>query len=125
MNKMLSRHAKQRGAVLISALAFAIVISFIIAGIAVVTVSHYQRATTEGDYVAALHMAEAGINFEIRKMSQTSISSDTAASPYSGTVSYGAGPTTVPGTFQAWVTNDPDTGVQWTAPNPAVVWGKG
>src|SRR5437879_4839405 len=104
MKRTYNRFRKQRGAVLITALAFAIVISLIVAGIATITVSHYQRATTEGDYAAALHMAEAGINWEIRKMSQTSISSDTAGSPGAGVVTYTiAGvPYTVPGSYTAW-----------------------
>src|SRR5207248_10931465 len=61
-----------------------------------------------------------------RKVSQTRVSTDMAASPsastaitYSGIYGY------IPGSFQAWVLSDPDTGTAWTAPNPAIVWGKG
>src|SRR5258706_10922645 len=115
----------RRGAVLITALAFTVVVSCIIAGIAAFTMSHCQRATTEGDYASALNMAEAGINWEIRKMSQTSISADTVSNPASQSFTYPGIVSGFNGTFKAWVTNDPDTGTQWTAPNSAIVWGQG
>ena len=112
----------QRGAVLISALAFSVVISLIVAGIATFTMAHFQRATSEGDYASALNMAECGINWEIQYISIYGVSSDTPGSPHPGTVG------TV-GSYSVFITNELDPGDGslgvWAAPNPATIWGTG
>jgi len=67
------RHSRRYcyGGVLLSTLAFAVVIAMLLAGIATLTVSHYARVHVEADYAATLDLAEAGVNFELRKSAIT------------------------------------------------------
>lgn len=121
-----THRSKQRGSVLVSALAFALVISLALAGAAAYTVAHMSQAASEADYASAMNMAEAGANWELRKLALTSATTDTSAAPGTGTVSYpsASGTVTLPGSFSVYVTNSAGTG-NWTAPNPALVWSTG
>src|SRR5438094_303673 len=85
----------KRGGILLSVLACIVVVSVILAGVATLAVSHFARAKSEGSYVAALCAAEAGINFEVNKISQGGDTLDQKSSP--GTY------TTSAGTFTVWV----------------------
>src|SRR5438045_838138 len=69
------------GGVLVSTLAFTVVVSLLLAGIATLTVSHYARARVESDYTASLDLAEAGINYELRKISQDTNQADCTGTP--------------------------------------------
>ena len=75
----INRHGSQRpclqrrllrGNALITSLVFAVVIALILAGIGTLTVSHYSYAHTEADSAAALDLAEAGINYELHKITE-------------------------------------------------------
>jgi len=99
------------GGVLISALAFMVVVSLLLAGIGTLTVSHYGRAHSESDYAAALSLAEAGINYEYRKISLNSANADQAGTSNPPGVSYNFGG----GTFRVYCTNKDGT-TPWTAP---------
>src|SRR5579862_4596628 len=61
----ISRARRQRGGVFIAVLAFVLIISIVIAGMATLSTSHYARSYTESDYNAALSLAEAGLNYEL------------------------------------------------------------
>lgn len=117
----------ERGSVLVSALAFALVISLALAGAAAFTVAHMSQVATEADYASAMNLAEAGANWELRKLATTSATTDTSASPGVGNVSYpsASGTVTMPGSFSVYVTNDPDNGQPWVAPRRALVWSTG
>lgn len=65
-----SRGQALRGSALITALVFAVVIALTLAGIGTLTVSHYSYANTEAYSAAALDLAEAGINYELHKITQ-------------------------------------------------------
>jgi Tfp pilus assembly protein PilX len=103
------RGRRQRGGVLISILCFVVITGIIMAGIGRMTVSHYQMAGVEGDYAAALYLAEAGINYELRVLSNDNTQADqkTAANPNGTTVNFGGG------SFTVYVANKDGT-TPWT-----------
>lgn len=106
----------RRGGALINAIAFAAIVSLILAGIAKVSVSHYSRAKVEANYVAALYQAEAGINYELQKISATPANADqkSANAPYGATYTLGAG------SFQVYCMNADGT-TPWTTGSSSVV----
>ena len=117
MNHPNATQIKERGGVLISALVFTVIISMLLAGIGTLAVSHYARATSEGDYANALYVAEAGINYEFRKITKNPVLAD--ASNGGNGVSYPFGN----GTFSVYVTNT--NGSAWTIGNSMYVYSKG
>jgi hypothetical protein len=70
------RSSRRHGGVLIAALALTIIVSTVMAAMAIFAVSHYSRAGTEADYAAALNLAEAGINYEIQRISANPANAD-------------------------------------------------
>ncbi|MBZ0213575.1 MAG: hypothetical protein K8H99_07235, partial [Nitrospirae bacterium] len=55
----------QTGGALIPALTFASVTTLVIAGVGTLVLSHSDRARVEAAHSKAIHLAEAGINYEI------------------------------------------------------------
>jgi len=93
-----TRNARSRsGSVLIGALAFTVVFAFVITGVATCTISHYSRATTEASYASAIDLADAGFNYELRKISQDPTQADqiSAAHPSGMTYNFAGGSFTV------------------------------
>jgi Tfp pilus assembly protein PilX len=70
---------RRQGSALISALAFMVIISLLLAGVGTLCVSHYARAREESDYAGALDLAEAGIDYEFRKISDNVAQADSTA----------------------------------------------
>src|SRR5438309_75708 len=66
----------QYGGVLISGLAFAAISAFIVVGMLTMTVANYARSSTEADYESALSLAEAGVNYELRKITLNTANAD-------------------------------------------------
>ncbi len=97
---------------LISALAFTVIIAVCLAGIGTLCVSHYSRASVDGDFASALNLAEAGVNYEFRKISQNAANADQkgGANPPGVTYAFGSG------AFRVYCTNK-DGSVPWVAPN--------
>ncbi|MDE2126619.1 MAG: hypothetical protein KGJ62_08520 [Armatimonadetes bacterium] len=56
------------------------IVSMITAGVLTLATAHYSRASTEANYAAALDAAEAGANFELRKISDDVTQADGAGS---------------------------------------------
>src|SRR5579871_1168687 len=105
-----ARAARSRGgSILISVLAFTVVISFIITGVATCTVSHYSRASSEADYAEAIDLADAGFNYELRKISQNAGSADQYNSTTQSGVTYSFGN----GSFTVYCTNE-DGSTPWS-----------
>ena len=104
----------RRGGVLITTLAFSVVIAMLLAGMASISVSHYGRALAESDYAAALDLAEAGVNFEFRKISTNPATVDQRTNGNGITYSLGSA------TFTVYCTNK-DGSTPWAAPNPLYV----
>lgn len=101
---------------IITALAFTIVVATTLAGVATVSMSHYDRSKVEANYAKAINFADAGINYELAWISQDMTDVTRAHSqgaPYTGTI---AG---LPGTFSVytrdWGTNC--DGGTWSQPN--------
>ena len=98
-----------RGAVLISAIVFLVVISFMVAGIGTLSVSHYARVYTDANYAAALDIAEAGINFDLNKLTNNKLLADQVTVSNPSGVSYTFGR----GAFKVYCTNKDGT-TPWT-----------
>lgn len=61
--------ARQRGGVIIGVLFFLLVVSILLMGIGSYAVSHQNRAHSDALYANAIYLAEAGVNYEFRKIS--------------------------------------------------------
>src|ERR1043166_8835275 len=83
----------RNGSALLSAVAFTFIISICLAGMGTLAVSHYERAGVESDYASALSLAEAGANYEFRKISANANNADqlSVSNPNGVTYSFGAG----------------------------------
>ena len=93
----------RRGFTIVTVLVFVLVISTLLSGIGIFAVSHQGRAMVDSDYAAALSLAEAGANWEFRKLSMNQNLPDQWPG---ATVSMGGG------TFQVWCANS-DGSVPW------------
>ena len=104
------------GGAIISALAFTAVTSMMLVGMLTVSTSYFTRANSEADYDLALAVAEAGVNYEFRKISTNVNSADqvSAGKPNGMTFPLGSG------TFTVSCTNK-DGSTPWTAPGDLYV----
>ena len=75
------------------------------------TVSYYARSKTEADYQAALPLAEAGVNYEFRKISSNIANADQKSGGNPNGVTYALGP----GTLTVYCTNK-DGSIPWSPP---------
>jgi Tfp pilus assembly protein PilX len=115
-----------RGGVLVTALIFALVISLFAVGVALVSSSHLDRATVESDYATAIQLADAGVNFELRWLSNDTSTASARAHqslPQAGQLSAYTG--TVPnipggGSFTVSVSNTDGSG-PWSPPNHVLI----
>ncbi len=122
--------AKTRGASLIMALVFTLISSVLLGVIGTFALANLNKATIDSDYAAALNIAEAGINYELRWISADTSDPNRAHQaapvtgqngPFSGSISG------VPGTFAVSVTQwDPDapdgSGISpWYAPKDLLI----
>src|SRR5258708_18486006 len=62
--------ARQRGSMIIGVLFFLLIISFLLVGTGTLTVGHQNLADSDSKYSDALNAAEAGVNYEFRRISQ-------------------------------------------------------
>ena len=107
-------HKARRGGILISALAFVTVTSMLMIGMLTFSVSFYARAKTESDYESALSLAEAGANYEFRKISSNAANADQKSGGTGVTYSLGNG------TFNVYCSNK-DGSTPWVAPANMVI----
>ena len=107
---------QRRGGILITALVFSVVIAFLLAGIGTFTVSHLSRESTEASYTGALDIAEAGVNYELRKISSNASNAD----QYSSTTQSGATYSLGSGSYTVYCENT-DGSTPWVAPNPLYI----
>ena len=103
------RRKARRGGILISALAFVTVTSMLMIGMLTFSVSFYARAKTESDYESALALAEAGANYEFRKISSNAANADQKSGGTGVTYSLGNG------TFNVYCSNK-DGSTPWVPP---------
>ena len=85
------------------------------------SVSHYQLAKTQADFESAVYVAEAGINYEMRSISNSPLNADTSntTNPYGVTYVLPRG-----GVFQVYVANT-DGSVPWTAGQNGIIVSRG
>jgi len=103
---------QRRGGILITALAFSVIIAFLLAGVGTFTISHLSREVTESSYSGALDLAEAGANYELRKVSVNAGNADQFSSTTQSGVTYTLGS----GSFTVYCENT-DGSTPWVAPN--------
>lgn len=112
-----SRSSRRRGSVVIGVLFFLLIMSMLLLGVGSYATSHQQRTTMDTAYAQAMDLAEAGVNYEFRKISGNAASADQASSPL--TVSLGSG------TYTVWCTST-DGVSNWTVgQNNLYVWATG
>ena len=114
---------RRDGGVLISMLAFVVVISVLTTGAMRLTVSHYQLAKTQADWTAVSYLAEAGVNYEIRTISNNANNADTISVANPIGPLYQA-PGSDGGTFNVNITNR-DGSTPWIAGSPGIISAKG
>lgn len=98
------QRSKRQGAALITALAFVSIFSVIVGGVAYYAVGSNTLANREADYASAIHLADAGLNYELRNISKNQFNPGgftvpTANAPDTGSISG------VSGSFSVWVTD--------------------
>lgn len=106
-----SRTLRERGAALINSLVFTVIAAMMIAGMGQLTLSHFVRSIDETNLSKALDIAEAGINYELHKISSDANTAD----QYPG-ASYNFND----GAFNVKVTNRDGT-YPWTPGNPLLI----
>lgn len=67
---------RERGHVLIGTLFLILVASILLIGVGSLSVAHQQRALVDSRYATALHLAEAGVNYELRKITANASNAD-------------------------------------------------
>jgi hypothetical protein len=108
------RRCEEKGMALILALAAVLIISIMLSGMMLLSVSHYSLSNTNSDHANALHLAEAGINWELNKIADDPASADNTAV----SVEY---PTGSGRAFEVYV-RDYVTGGTWDWRTSAPLW---
>jgi hypothetical protein len=114
------------GGVLITALVFALVVSLFAASMALIASSNLGRNSVEADYATAIQLADAGINYELRWLSQDAATVGARAHQrFPATGQPGPYTATVPdipgnGTFTVSVMNTNGSG-PWAPPNHVLI----
>ena len=90
MYRALRTGRHNRGGILLTTLVFSVVIATLLAGLGTLLISFYSRVTTESQYASSINLADAGANYEFRKLNQNVSNADlpstaTAVSLGSGT----------------------------------------
>ena len=115
---------KRHGAILLHVLIFLVIISILLAGMAQLMLSDYSIVKVENDYSNSMVVAEAGINYELRKISTNA----TTADQKQATGPVGTSYTTAAGTFQVYVTQRNADGTEptpWTPGNNLWIYATG
>src|SRR5574340_820879 len=73
---MESRPGRARGMALVLALVAVLIISLLLSGALLLSVSHFSLSNTNSRYANALYLAEAGVNWELQKISRNASLAD-------------------------------------------------
>jgi Tfp pilus assembly protein PilX len=123
MKMQVKNNRQTRGGVLVTVLVFASIISLFLAGIARLAVAHYSYANTEADNAAAIQLADAGINYELRWISEDPRDDNRAHQLYPSNGQNGAYTGTVEGvqgSYTVSVRNLSGSG-SWHAPSSVII----
>ena len=92
----------------------------LVLGLLTASFSFFARCKTESDYEKALSLADAGVNYELRKLTLNTANADQATSTNPSGVTY-----TMPGgTFTVFCSNK-DGSTPWVAPSPLYITSTG
>ncbi len=108
--------ARRRGAVLVGVLFLIVIITVMVMGMGQLAVAHRHRADTESRYAAALDLAEAGINYELNRLTSGS-SAHVTGSPGTGTLGSG----TWAGSFSVYCTKTDGTAIADASSPPSTI----
>ena len=86
----------KRGGILLTVLIFAVVIATMLGGLGSLIISYFSRVTTESEYASSINLADAGANYEFRKINENISNADLPSTATS--ISLGSG------TFKAYCT---------------------
>ena len=101
---------KHRGSILLNILFIMVIISILIAGMTQLMVSELSIGRVEANYSNSMVVAEAGINYELRKISNDGTTADQKNATGTAGTSY----TTSAGTFQVYVSQRNSDGGETT-----------
>lgn len=107
MQTMKPTRLRQKGVAIIGVLIFILITTILLAGVGTYAVSHQTRADVDMRYAAALDLAEAGVNFELRRISQDTALADNCP---------GTARNLGEGTFTVYCANR-DGSTPWTPPD--------
>src|SRR2546425_3571217 len=96
---LLRRNTRRSGFALITTIYFIMIISVLLAGVGTFATSTQINANVDANTAKALNIAEAGINYEMNKITRNYLTADQAPG---ATYTFGGG------SYKVWVTtNDP------------------
>ena len=112
-----------RGGILLNILFIMVIISILIAGMTQLMVSDLSIGKVEANYSNSMVVAEAGVNYELRKISNNSATADQKNATGTPGTTY----TTSAGTFQVYVTqrNSDGTEPAWVPTNNLWIYSTG
>jgi len=123
-NQRLVGRRSVRGAALITVLVFVLISSIILAGIGALVVSDLQTAIEGQEYDNAIYTAEAGINYELNKISVNSANADQKNATGAPGTSYSS----AAGAFSVYVTQRNSNGTEttpWASGNNLYIYATG
>lgn len=110
MNVLASNLRRTRGVVLLNVLILVVIVSIMLVGMTGLMVSDYGMIKTENNYAMVLEVAEAGVNYELRKISVDATTADQKHLTGAAGTTY----TTSAGTFSVYVTQRNSDGSETT-----------
>ena len=129
----MKRSSQEKGMALVFALVAVLIISALLGGVMMLSVSSFTLSNTNSDYAVALDVAEAGINYELNHINDNvgnpNHLGDQADSPYTldlpaPTATGYTQPIDLERSYSVYVVDDA-TGNTWTAPNDLRVFSTG
>jgi Tfp pilus assembly protein PilX len=102
-----ARRRRERGGAIIGVIFVILILTVLVMGSGTLAIGHQNLENVDEDYAAALDLAEAGVNYELRKISQNTANADQYPG---GTYTLGSG------TFKVYCTNQ-DGSTPWSVSN--------
>lgn len=108
---------RARGSALITAVVFALIVALTLAGVSLLTVQHYSLAHVQADSTSAMDIAEAGINYELTRITNNVADADQPNGQYQSADNIDA---SLRGSFYVRCL-DPATGGTWNGKNKVTI----
>src|SRR6266498_2650789 len=68
MNRLKTIH-REAGGILLTMMAFVFIVTILLGGVVTFVVGHNRKVMRDMDYNTAIYLAEAGVNYELRRIS--------------------------------------------------------